>query len=91
MINLIIKRKKLTNSFMIFVSQTDAFKVLTSVKTDLTAPGLAQTVLSVLIAVWIEGGKFSSPISMMDGVVDDCVDSLVRKVYLIVLDLFFFS
>jgi hypothetical protein len=48
-------------------------------------------VLSVLIAVWIEGGKFSSPISMMDGVVDDCVDSLVRKVYLIVLDLFFFS
>ena len=78
---------------MIFVSQTDDFKVLTSVKTDLTVPGLAHTptVLSVLIAVWIEGGKFSSPISMMDGVVDECVDSLVRKVYLIVLDLFFFS
>ena len=53
MINLIIKRKKLTNSFMIFVSQTDDFKVLTSVKTDLTVPGLAHTptVLSVLIAV----------------------------------------
>jgi hypothetical protein len=39
---------------MIFVSHTKDFDVLTSAKTDLTAPGergLAQTVLSVLIIV----------------------------------------
>lgn len=49
-----IKSKKLTNSFMILVSHTNDFDVLTSARTDLTAPGergLAQMVLSVLIIV----------------------------------------
>ncbi len=58
---------------MIFVSHTKDFDVLTSAKTDLTAPGergLAQMVLSVLIIVWVDGGKFSSPTFMTNGVAD---------------------